>query len=112
MLIWPFDRKRRKSRETELEPADPRPPGAGWRRWFELSARAAAERPWDYEMVQIWRPEWAEPRTTRSADVPHQLDGPGFWWRPVENRTMDAAIAGNNTLLIDNPPSPPARDTK
>ena len=80
--MWPFRRKRRQELVTEQDSFPPAPPGAGWRRWFELSARAAHDPPWNYEWVEIWRATWDQARVTRSADIPYELNGPGFWWRP------------------------------
>ncbi len=82
--MWPF-RKKTRAEIVPLEPESPRPPaGMGWRPWFEVSERAAYDPPWNYEWVELWRPDWGKPRLTRSEDVPHELTGPGFWWRPYQ----------------------------
>jgi hypothetical protein len=81
-IMWPFRWKRRQDLPAEAEPVPPAPPGEGWRRWFELSARAAHDPPWNYEWVEMWRADWDHSRVTRSADIPYELNGPGFWWRP------------------------------
>jgi len=111
-MIWPFKRKSRNPEARMLEAAPPRPPGSGWRQWFELSARAAADPPWNYEMVEIWRPDWTGPRLTRSADLPHELDGPGYWWRPRGGDAGGRSADTDTSLLIDNQSSPSRLDTE
>ncbi|HLG86464.1 MAG TPA: hypothetical protein VKZ79_04630 [Alphaproteobacteria bacterium] len=82
--MWPFRRKN-PAAPPERNGAPPAPPGDGWRRWFELSIRAAHDPPWRYEWVELWRSNWERPRVTRSADIPYELDGEGFWWRPARS---------------------------
>lgn len=77
-MMWPFRRKR--SRDPSR--SDLQPPGEGWRRWFEVSTTAACNVPWDHEWVELWRPDWDRPRLARASDVPYQLNGEDFWWRP------------------------------
>ena len=81
--MWLFRRRHGRQAPPAQESFPPAPPGTGWRRWFELSVRAAHDPPWNYPWVEIWRPDWDGPRATRSADIPYEIDGPGFWWRPA-----------------------------
>ena len=95
-MIWPFRRKSRAEPVVRAEAVPPAPPGDGWRRWFELSHRAAFDPPSNHEWVQIWRDSWDHPRVTRSVDIPYEMNGPGFWWRPWDQPAV------TTTLLIDN----------
>lgn len=104
-MIWPFRRKSKAVPVSQPEAAPLAPPGAGWRRWFELSQRAAHDPPWNYPWVQIWRSDWDHPRVTRSADIPYELNGPGFWWRPWN----EPAAA---PLVIDNAAPVPRLDRR
>jgi len=111
-MIWPFRRKHKAPQVLEAEPVPAPPQGEGWRPWFELSQRAAHDPPWNHPWVEIWRPNWDRPRATRSADIPYELNGPGFWWRPyvepLESTANRALLIEGDAPLIENEPPAPA----
>ena len=99
--MWPFRRKN-PAAPPEQEDAPPAPPGEGWRRWFELSIRAAHDPPWNYEWVELWRPTWEWPRVTRSADIPYELNGDGFWWRPAKSPQHGPAVIEGSATQVSS----------
>ena len=99
-MIWPFRRRQKAEPVAEAEVVAA-PPGEGWRRWFELSRRAAHDPPWNYPWVQLWRDGWEHPRVTRSVDIPYELNGPGFWWRPWTESAANARTIENDPIKDD-----------
>ena len=102
MFDWLFGNKRAAKPPVESAEVTAVPPGVGWRQWFELSIPAAMDPPWNYEWVELWRQDWGTSRVTRSADLPYEMKGPGYWWRPWMNRSLESTVidSGEAGLLL------------